>query len=66
MMAVGAVSTMPFAASLVHRYGPRASTRVLITATGAMLALPAFAPNAFVLSAVMLVTAPCTAPATTR
>jgi MFS family permease len=56
MMAVGAVSTIPFAARLVHHYGPRASTRVLITATGAMLALPAFAPNAFVLSAVMLVT----------
>ena len=56
MMAVGAVSTIPFAARLVHRCGPRASTRVLITATGAMLALPAFAPNAFVLSAVMLVT----------
>ncbi len=56
MMAIGAVVTIPFAARLVHRQGARASTRVLITATGAMLALPAFAPNAFVLSAVMLVT----------
>jgi MFS family permease len=55
MMAIGAVVTIPFAARLVHRYGPRASTRVLITATGAMLAVPAFAPNAFVLSVVMLV-----------
>jgi MFS family permease len=54
MMAVGAVVTIPFTARLVHRAGPRASTRVLITATGAALALPAFAPNAFVLSAVML------------
>jgi MFS family permease len=56
MMAVGAVVTIPFAARLVHRQGARASTRVLIAATGAMLTLPAFAPNAFVLSAVMLVT----------
>ena len=56
MMAVGAVVTIPFAARLVHRYGPRASTRLLITATGAMLALPAFAPNVLVLSAVMLAT----------
>jgi MFS family permease len=56
MMAIGAVVTIPFAARLVHRQGARASTRVLITATGAMLALPAFSPNAFVLSAVMLVT----------
>lgn len=56
MMADGAVVTIPFAARLVHRYGPRASTRLLITATGAMLALPAFAPNALVLSAVMLAT----------
>jgi MFS family permease len=56
MMSIGAVVTIPFAARLVHRYGPRASTRVLILATGATLALPAFAPNALVLGAVMLVT----------
>jgi MFS family permease len=56
MMAVGAVVTIPFAARLVHRYGPRASTRVLIAATGATLPLPAFAPNAAVLAGVMLVT----------
>jgi MFS family permease len=56
MTSVGAVVTIPFAARLVHRYGPRASTRVLITSTGAILALPAFAPNALVLSAVMLAT----------
>jgi MFS family permease len=56
MMAVGAVVTIPFAARLVHRYGPRPSTKVLITATGAMLPLPAFAPSAIVLAVVMLVT----------
>jgi MFS family permease len=56
MMAVGAVVTIPFAARLVHGYGPRVSTRVLIIATGALLPLPVFAPNVFVLSGVMLVT----------
>jgi len=50
------VVTIPFAARLVHRYGPRASTRVLIIAAGASLPLPVFAPNVFVLSGVMLVT----------
>ena len=56
MMSIGAVVTIPFAARLVHRYGPRSSTRVLIAATGATLVLPAFAPNALLLAAVMLVT----------
>jgi MFS family permease len=56
MMSIGAVVTIPFAARLVHRVGPRSSTRVLIAATGATLLLPAFAPNAFVLAVVMLVT----------
>jgi MFS family permease len=56
MMAVGAVVTIPFAARLVHRYGARASTRVLITATGVLLPLPAFAPSALALAGVMLVT----------
>jgi MFS family permease len=56
MMSVGAVVTIPFAARFVHQFGARASTRVLITATGAALVLPAFAPNALLLSAVMLVT----------
>jgi MFS family permease len=56
MMSIGAVVTIPFAARLVHHYGPRSSTRVLIAATGATLALPAFAPNALLLAAVMLVT----------
>jgi MFS family permease len=55
MMSIGAVVAIPFAARLVHHYGPRSSTRVLITATGATLALPAFAPNAVVLAGVMLV-----------
>jgi MFS family permease len=56
MMSIGAVVTIPFAARFVHQFGARASTRVLITATGAALVLPAFAPNALLLSAVMLVT----------
>jgi MFS family permease len=56
MMAVGAVVTIPIAARLVHNRGPRASTRVLIAATGVTLALPAFAPNAVVLAGVMLLT----------
>jgi MFS family permease len=55
MTAVGAVVTIPFAARLLHRYGARASTRVLIAATGASLVLPVLAPQALVLGAVMLV-----------
>jgi MFS family permease len=56
MTSVGALATIPFAARLVHQYGPRLASRVMIAATGAMLALPAFAPNVAVLAAVMLVT----------
>jgi len=56
MMSIGAVVTIPFAARLVHRYGPLLSTKALIAATGALLVLPPFAPNALVLGAVMLVT----------
>jgi MFS family permease len=56
MTSVGAVVTIPFAARLVHRYGPRASTRVLIVATGVLLPLPALAPSAVALACVMLVT----------
>jgi MFS family permease len=56
MMSIGALVAIPPAARLVHRYGPRASTRVLIAATGATLALPPFVPNTAVLCAVMLVT----------
>jgi MFS family permease len=56
MTAVGAVVTIPFAARLVHRYGARTSTRVLIIATGILLPLPALAPSAPALAGVMLVT----------
>jgi len=56
MAAVGALIAIPFAARLVHHYGPRASTRVLISATGATLVLPPFAPSVLVLAAVMLLT----------
>lgn len=56
MMSIGALLAIPPAARLVHRHGPRASTRVLIAATGATLALPPFVPNTAVLCAVMLVT----------
>ncbi len=30
MTSIGALATMPFAAQFVHRYGPKAATRVLI------------------------------------
>lgn len=53
-ISIGALATMPFAAQFVHRYGPKAATRVLIAASSAALALPAFAPNLLVLAAVML------------
>jgi MFS family permease len=51
---IGALVTMPFAAQFVHRYGPKAATRVLVGASGLALALPAFAPNLLVLALVML------------
>jgi MFS family permease len=51
---IGALVTMPFAAQFVHRHGPKAATRVLIAASSLALVLPAFAPNALVLTAVML------------
>jgi len=54
MTAIGAVVTIPFAARLVHRYGPRASTRVLILACGATLPLPALAPSTITLCGSML------------
>jgi MFS family permease len=52
---VGALVTMPFAAQFVHRYGPKATTRVLIVAFSAALVLPAVAPDLLVLAAVMLI-----------
>ena len=51
---IGALATMPFAAQFVHRYGPKAATRVLIAASSAALALPAFAPSLLALAALML------------
>ncbi len=51
---IGALAAMPFAAQFVHRYGPRAATRLLIAASSAALALPAFAPGLAVLAGVML------------
>ena len=51
---IGALATMPFAAQFVHRYGPKAATRVLTAASSLVLALPAFAPDVVVLTAVML------------
>jgi MFS family permease len=54
MTSIGALATMPFAARFVHRHGPRAATRVLIAASSAALALPAFAPDLLALAAVML------------
>jgi MFS family permease len=54
MTSIGALATMPFAARFVHRHGARAATRVLIAASSAAMALPAFAPDLLALAAVML------------
>jgi MFS family permease len=51
---VGALTVMPFAARFVHRYGARASTRVLTAAAGATLVLPAYAPDPAVLALVFV------------
>ena len=51
---LGALAAMPTAAQFVHRYGPKAACRVLIAASSAALALPAFAPDLLVLAAAML------------
>jgi MFS family permease len=51
---IGTIVTMPLAARFVHRYGPKAATRVLTGASSAALAPPAFAPNLLSLAAVML------------
>ena len=51
---IGALATMPFAAQFVHRYGPKAATRLLIAASSLALALPAFAPDLLALAVVML------------
>jgi MFS family permease len=50
----GALTVMPLAARFVHRYGARASTRALTAAAGAALVLPAYAPDAAVLTAVFV------------
>jgi MFS family permease len=55
MISIGALSAMPFAAQFVHRYGPKATTRVLIVASSASLVLPAIAPDLLVLIAMMLI-----------
>jgi MFS family permease len=55
MTSIGALATMPFAAQFVHRYGPKAATRVLMAASSLALILPAFAPDVLALIAVMLV-----------
>jgi MFS family permease len=52
---VGALIFMPLAARFVHRYGARASTRVLTAAAGLTLVLPAYAPNAAVLAVLFVV-----------
>jgi len=52
---IGALATMPFAAQFVHRYGPKATTRVLIVASSGALVLPAVAPDLLVLTAMMLI-----------
>ena len=52
---IGALATMPFAAQFVHRYGPKLTTRALITASSAALVLPAIAPSLPVLIVMMLI-----------
>jgi MFS family permease len=52
---IGALATMPFAAQFVHRYGPKVTTRVLITASSAAVVLPAIAPSLPVLTVMMLI-----------
>jgi MFS family permease len=52
---IGALATMPFAAQFVHRYGPRATTRVLIVVSSAAVVLPAVSPSLLVLAAMMLI-----------
>jgi len=55
MNSIGALASMPFAAQFVHRYGPKATTRVLIIASSAVLVLPAIAPDLLVLVGMMLI-----------
>ncbi len=55
MTSIGALACMPFAAQFVHRYGPKATTRVLIVASSAVLVLPAIAPDLLVLVPMMLI-----------
>lgn len=55
MTSIGALACMPFAAQFVHRYGPKATTRVLIIASSAVLVLPAIAPDLLVLVPMMLI-----------
>ena len=51
----GALLSIAFAARFVHRYGAQAATRLLIAASSAALALPAFAPDLAALAAAMLI-----------
>jgi predicted MFS family arabinose efflux permease len=55
MPAVGAVISMPFASTLIHRLGGRAATSLLIAGWSLSLALPAMAPSLPVLCASLLV-----------
>ena len=54
-MSVGALIAMPPAARFVHRFGPAATTRLLIALSSAALLLPALAPDLIALCAAMLV-----------
>jgi predicted MFS family arabinose efflux permease len=55
MPAIGAVTTMPFASTLIHRLGGRAATRLLIALWSLSLALPALAPSLPVLCVSLLI-----------
>jgi MFS family permease len=60
---VGALTAMPLSARFVHRYGAKASTRVLITGCGLTLALPPLAPSVLILGLMLLMAGAVIGPA---
>jgi MFS family permease len=54
MTSIGAIAAIPVAAQFVHRAGPKAATRALITGSCLSAGLPVFAPDLPVLVLVML------------
>lgn len=52
---LGALAAMPATGRVVHRFGARTGMRILIALFGASLAVPALAPNAWSLAALLLI-----------